>query len=73
MHVILKRVGWYDDGDVQREGVSELKTTEAQRLVKRTDKWDAEDVRIGSRARPKMPCGCVKGSLSWARCWGASD
>jgi len=50
MLVILKRVGWYDDGDVQREGVSELKTTEAQRLVKITDKWDAEDVRIRSRA-----------------------
>jgi len=26
--VILKRVGWYDGGDVQREGVSELKRTE---------------------------------------------
>jgi len=36
--VILKRVGWYDGGDVQKEGVSELKRTEAERLVQMTDK-----------------------------------
>ena len=39
-----KRVGWYDGEDVQREGVSEWKRTEAGKLVKTTDKWDDEDI-----------------------------
>jgi len=38
VQVILKRVGWYDGGDVQREGVSELKRTQTERLVQITDK-----------------------------------
>ena len=44
VQVILKRVGWYDGGDVQREGVSEWKRTEAGKLIKTTDTWDDEDV-----------------------------
>jgi len=35
VQVILKRVGWYYGGDVQREGVSEWKRTEAGTLVKK--------------------------------------
>ena len=42
--MILKRVGWYDGGDVQREGVSEWRRTEAGKLIKTTDNWDGEDV-----------------------------
>ena len=38
VQVILKRAGWYDGGDFQREGVSEWKRTEAGKSVKTTDK-----------------------------------
>ena len=44
VEVILKRVGWNDGGDVQRESVSEWKRTETGKLVKTTDNWDDEDV-----------------------------
>ena len=49
--VIQKRVGWYDGGDIQREGVSEWKRTEAGKLVKTTDKWDDEDAHEYDLAR----------------------
>jgi len=51
VEVILKRVGQYDGGDVQREGVSEWKRTEAGKLIKTTDNWDDEDVHEYNLAR----------------------
>ena len=51
MQVILKRVGWYDGGDVQREGVSERERTEAGKLIQTTDTWDDEDVHEYNIAR----------------------
>ena len=51
VQVIQKRMGWYDGGGVQMEGVSDWKRTEAGKLVKTTDKWDDENIHEYDLAR----------------------